>query len=95
MLHLLAMATIQGWRLFRSRASDCVATIQERRLFEGGIYLNKYSIRKSGPHWLFAMGFSFALPTCMLPLTYPLVKYFTSHTPNFRLIGAVRFLLRV
>ena len=35
---LLAAATIWGQCLFRSRASDCAATIQGRPLFEGGVY---------------------------------------------------------
>ena len=35
---LLAAATIQGRRLFRSRASDCAANIRGRPLFEGGVY---------------------------------------------------------
>ena len=42
--HLLAMATIQGWYLFRSRASDCAATIRGWQLLEIGVYLKKYSI---------------------------------------------------
>ena len=33
-LHLLAAATIQGWRLFHSRASDCVVTIPGQPLFQ-------------------------------------------------------------
>lgn len=32
MPRLLAVATIRGWRLFHSRASDCAATIQGRQL---------------------------------------------------------------
>ena len=43
MPHLLAAATIRGWRLFRSRASDCAATIWGQWLFEGGVYSKKYS----------------------------------------------------
>ena len=39
---LLAEATIRGRRLFRSRASDCAATIRGRLLFEGGVYSKKY-----------------------------------------------------
>ena len=39
--HLLAAAAIQGQHLFRSRGSDCVATIQGRPLFEGCIYSKK------------------------------------------------------
>ena len=42
---LLAAATIQGRRLFRSRASDCVATIRGQPLFEGGIYSKKCSMQ--------------------------------------------------
>ena len=39
---LLATATIRGRHLFRPRASDCAATIQERSLLEDGVYLKKY-----------------------------------------------------
>ena len=39
---LLAMAANQGRRSFRSRASECAATIQEQQPFEGGIYSKKY-----------------------------------------------------
>ena len=37
--NLLAVATIRGWRLLYSRASDCVATIRGQRLFEERRYL--------------------------------------------------------
>ena len=42
MSRLLAAATIRGQRLFRSRASGCVAIIWGRSLFEGGVYSKKY-----------------------------------------------------
>ena len=37
--NLLVVATIRGWRLFHSRASNCVATIRGQRLFEERRYL--------------------------------------------------------
>ena len=47
-------------------------------------------ICKSDPHWLFAKR-----PSFVLPLTCPLVEYFTSPTPNSCLIRVVCFLSRV
>ena len=41
---LQAVATIWGWCLFCSRASDCAATIRGWGLFEGGDYLSAASI---------------------------------------------------
>ena len=37
-------ATVQGRRLFHSRASVCVATIRGQPLFEGGVYSKKYGM---------------------------------------------------
>ena len=45
--HLLAVATIRGRLLFRSRASDCMATIQGQLLFEGGDYSRAVSIQRN------------------------------------------------
>ena len=50
LLHLLPAATIQGWRLFRSRALDCAVTIRGWPLFEGGVYSKKYDIQLD--YWL-------------------------------------------
>ena len=44
MPHSLTAATLQGRHLFRSKALDCVATIQGGPLFEGGVYSKKYGI---------------------------------------------------